>query len=194
MRPGGSKSKGGAFERRVCKALSRWLSEGKQEDLFWRSAMSGGRATVRFKKGKFDVARQVGDVSATGPEGAELTDRFVIECKFLRRGALGLDKLAFGKSYLLRTWEQLVSLARSVNRLPMLVVKENHRATIVCLPLGTTPTKVGPVHSHDMIWLWGKAKHYAPKHVVFEFGLPKSKSNLSSFAIYLFQDIFGREP
>ena len=171
MRPGGSKSKGGAFERRVCKALSRWLSEGKQEDLFWRSAMSGGRATVRFKKGKFDVARQVGDVSATGPEGAELTDKFVIECKFLRRGALGLDKLVFGNSRLLRIWKQLVSLAESVNRLPMLIVKENFRPALVCLPM-TPPTGLTPANQIT------RRLDVKPDHLV----------------VYLFQDVFGREP
>jgi len=46
MRKGGGKAKGASFERDICRRLSLWVSAGKQEDVFWRSAMSGGRSTV----------------------------------------------------------------------------------------------------------------------------------------------------
>ena len=49
MRKGGGKEKGSSFERLVCKRMSMWLSKGERDDLFWRSAMSGGRATVQLR-------------------------------------------------------------------------------------------------------------------------------------------------
>jgi hypothetical protein len=51
MRKGGGKQKGSQFERDVCRELSLWVSHGKQEDVYWRSAMSGGRSTVAALKG-----------------------------------------------------------------------------------------------------------------------------------------------
>src|SRR5215216_6431446 len=38
--------KGPQWEREVCRALSLWVTNGERVDVFWRSAMSGGRATV----------------------------------------------------------------------------------------------------------------------------------------------------
>ena len=50
-KPGYGKQKGGEYERTVCKKLSLWVSNGTRDDIFWRSAMSGGRATLQRKKG-----------------------------------------------------------------------------------------------------------------------------------------------
>lgn len=76
----GKSQKGGAFERQTCRDLSEWLSEGKRDDLLWRSSMSGGRATVRGRKGK-TTAGHYGDVAATCPQGEPLTRAFAIELK-----------------------------------------------------------------------------------------------------------------
>ncbi len=77
MRPGGGHSKGASFERQVCRDLSLWLTEGKHDDCFWRSAMSGGRATVRFKKGRTSRS-QAGDISPISGIGEKLTDLFLL--------------------------------------------------------------------------------------------------------------------
>lgn len=72
--------KGGKFEREVCKALSRWWTHGDRDDVFWRSASSGARATIRRKQNKVTFG-QYGDIQATDPIGQPLMDICTIECK-----------------------------------------------------------------------------------------------------------------
>lgn len=122
MKPGGGKAKGSAFERDICRRLSLWVSNGQHVDLFWRSAMSGGRATVQRKKGV--SIRQSGDITAVAPEGHALTDRFYIECKSYR--ALQIDRFIFlGQGTLGRFWKETAKQARQYGRKPMLIFKQN---------------------------------------------------------------------
>lgn len=72
--------KGSDFERDVCRRLSLWWSGGKDDDLFWRTAGSGARATSRGKKGK-GTTGHYGDVAATSHEGAPLLDLLTFELK-----------------------------------------------------------------------------------------------------------------
>jgi hypothetical protein len=81
VKKGGSKSKGNAFERECCKELSLWWSCGKEEDdIFYRSDSSGGRATVRSKNKKTTVG-QYGDVSLRKNIGQPLLSLCTIELK-----------------------------------------------------------------------------------------------------------------
>jgi hypothetical protein len=73
-------NKGSPFEREICKTLSKWWTEGERDDVFWRSQASGGRATIRKKKGA-TLQGQEGDVCSTDPISAPLTDLFTIELK-----------------------------------------------------------------------------------------------------------------
>jgi hypothetical protein len=70
--------KGSAFEREICKRLSLWFTDGDRDDIFWRTAGSGARATRRGKKTTFG---QYGDIQATDPIGQPLIDAFTIEVK-----------------------------------------------------------------------------------------------------------------
>lgn len=72
--------KGGAFEREIAKTLSRWWSNGESDAIFWRTANSGGRATVRGKVGKATKG-QDGDLCATDPIGQVFIDHFYLELK-----------------------------------------------------------------------------------------------------------------
>lgn len=72
--------KGSNFEREICVRLSEWWSLGKRDDLFWRTSQSGGRATVRHRKGK-QTHGQYGDITATHPKGNSLVKRVSIELK-----------------------------------------------------------------------------------------------------------------
>lgn len=128
MRAGGSKQKGASFEREICVALSSWISAGKRKDLFWRSAMSGGRATLANRKGE-KLASQGGDVSAIDPLGAPLTDRFCIEIKFYRDLDLAAFWLGFGT--LQRFWERASEDATNYGKEPMLIAKQNRYPTLV---------------------------------------------------------------
>lgn len=131
MKPGGGKAKGSSFERLVCKALSLWVSHGAREDLFWRSAMSGGRATVGRRKG-LDLAQHAGDISSTSPDGHKLTDIFFIECKFVKD--LGVANFVYRKPSTIRRFLEIADLQScSHNRETMLIAKENNGPIIVVL-------------------------------------------------------------
>lgn len=72
--------KGSNYEREICTALSMWWSDGKCDDIFWRTSGSGARATTRNKKGKKTFG-QCGDVQASNPSGQPLIDLCSIEIK-----------------------------------------------------------------------------------------------------------------
>src|SRR3954464_4941724 len=128
MRAGGGKSKGSSFERWVCKELSLWITDGKRTDCFWRSAMSGGRATVAHKKG-VDV-RQAGDICAVAPEGAEFCDRWFIECKHVKD--LNLDSFLIKKTGMLASfWKKCCQQAERHKRAPMLIARQNGWPTLL---------------------------------------------------------------
>ena len=130
MRKGGGKFKGASFEREVCTSLSLWMSVGKNEDLYWRSAMSGGRSTVASRKGK-RLAAQAGDISCIHASGSPLTDAFLIECKSYRDlNFVGLLKRT-GK--LAQFWLETRKQALHYKKLPMLIAKQNQQPIIVCL-------------------------------------------------------------
>jgi hypothetical protein len=130
MRNGGGKQKGGEFEREICKLLSLWVTGNKHKDVFWRSAMSGGRATVAHKRGDL-LDYQGGDISSIHPDGHKLTAYFCIECKFHRDLEFGL--LLFGRGKLARFWKEACSTANRHSRQPMLIAKQNRFETKVLL-------------------------------------------------------------
>ncbi len=134
MRAGGGKQKGASFERQICVALSQWVSNKKRKDLYWRSAMSGGRATLGFRKGEKHLS-QGGDISSIDPIGAGLTDKFFIEIKFLKN----LDLAAFwlGSGTLFRFWEIAQKEACKYNKEPMLIAKQNFYDTLVIVGAGS---------------------------------------------------------
>lgn len=78
----GGSQKGSKWEREFCKILSLWWTqcEKPRDDIFWRTASSGGRATQRSKK-KQQTFGQYGDVQATDPIGQPLIDLCSIELK-----------------------------------------------------------------------------------------------------------------
>lgn len=73
-------NKGGPFERLLATALSLWWSKGKRDDLAWRTAGSGARATVRGRKGK-RTAGHVGDLGATNDRMIPFFKLVTIEAK-----------------------------------------------------------------------------------------------------------------
>jgi len=143
MRPGGGKAKGAAYERYVCKRLSLWVSDGARDDLFWRSSMSGGRATIGLRAGKARGA-QAGDVSAVGrdPRAGAFIDTFYVECKHLRSveirdfvtgtkgGIVSIVTLAIEQAAEYR--RKAMVIARQ-NRFPDFVFVEDEGATILQL-------------------------------------------------------------
>lgn len=128
MRAGGGKGKGSSYEREICRRLSLWVTAGAATDVFWRSAMSGGRATVAHKKGQ--VVRQAGDITAVSPEGHSLCSRYYIECKHYK----DLDIQSFfltGKGLLAKFWKTTVREAKKHGRYPVLIVRQNRVPDLV---------------------------------------------------------------
>lgn len=72
--------KGQNFERELCNKLSLWWTGGNSDDVFWRTAGSGARATVRGKVGKRTRGHS-GDICSTDDCGKPLTDLVTIEIK-----------------------------------------------------------------------------------------------------------------
>ncbi len=130
MRKGGSKQKGGSFERKIAVELSKWISSGEREDLLWRSSMSGGRATVARKSGK-ELQTQAGDLSAIHPLAQSFISRFYPEIKHYKN--LQFDGIITGTGHLVRFWQSTVIEANSYKRSPILIAKQNQKPTIVCL-------------------------------------------------------------
>lgn len=119
------KAKGSSFERLICKQLSLWVSHGEREDVFWRSAMSGGRATVRGT-----AVRQAGDICAVAPEGHDFTKQFFVECKHVKK--LALDQFLIKNTGPLRQfWLKLLKQADRHSRCPMLIARQNGWPTLV---------------------------------------------------------------
>jgi hypothetical protein len=126
---GAGKRKGSGFERKICVALSRWVTKGKRRDCFWRSAMSGGRATVIGHQ----HIRQAGDICAVAPEGVPFIETFVVECKAYK----DIDLEAFivsNKGKISKWWKKVKSEATQQGRVPMLIAKQNLTPVLVFLP------------------------------------------------------------
>jgi hypothetical protein len=161
MRPGGGKQKGAEFERDVCKKLSLWVSHGKREDLFWRSAMSGGRATVGRKKGK-DHAKHAGDISATHPDGHALTDHWYVECKSV--ADLKVDSwLLKEEGDLAKFWRVAIEQAEAHKLRPMMIVKQNRGEVLLIVP---APNAAGSNHLNYAACL---ARLHKPKADIYLF-------------------------
>lgn len=77
---GRGSQKGSAFEREICRTLSLWWTHGKRDDVFWRTAGSGGRGTVRARKG-LKTEGMYGDIYAVGKTGRAFLKMFTVEIK-----------------------------------------------------------------------------------------------------------------
>lgn len=125
-----SKQKGSQFERLRCKDLSLWVSGGERDDVFWRSALSGGRATLALRKSNVGEHSQAGDISYVEGTGKILLSKFVIECKHYRD--LEVGNVLFGQTtgHFIKFWQELRTLATTVQRNPLLICKQNQRPII----------------------------------------------------------------
>jgi hypothetical protein len=125
-----SKQKGSAFEREVCRELSLWVSKGSQEDVFWRSATSGGRSTVAAKKG-LRLATQAGDISCIHQIGAPFIDKFLVECKnYADLNFVGL--LLKRKGHLAEFWSEVCTQADRYGKEPLLIAHQSRQPIIAC--------------------------------------------------------------
>lgn len=130
---GSGSAKGAEFERHVCKLLSKWVTAGARSDVFWRTSMSGGRATVARKKG--ESLRQAGDIASVAPEGHQLTDKLYFELKFYRNLEL-TNFFIRQKGTLANFWNKTVEEAWSYDKSPVLIVKQDRIPSLLIASLG----------------------------------------------------------
>lgn len=131
--------KGSSFEREICKKLSLWWTDGKDEDVFWRTAGSGARAKTRSKKNKTTFG-QYGDIQATNPIGQPLIDLCSIELKRGYSNSTFADLLDHPRESKEQTYEKFVAQAEEDSRNAkartwMLVTKRDRRLALVFMPL-----------------------------------------------------------
>lgn len=141
--------KGHPFERWFCKRLSLWWSGGASDDIFWRTAGSGARATSRRKGGK-RTANQEGDLCATDPSGLPLTDLITFELKRGYSARTLHDLLDFqeGKqgAQVINKWVEGVRAKAAECGRPFWAVvhRRDQREALVVLP-GGLADRLGPL-------------------------------------------------
>lgn len=141
MKGGAGKAKGSAFERAVCKQLSLYLSRGERDDLMWRSALSGGRATVRLRD-DIVTGNQAGDISAIAPGAFEFCDRYFVECKHYR--ALQIDRgFLCGTGSLIKFWRKAEFEASRYDKKPLLIARQNFLPTLLITGIQDQPFQNG---------------------------------------------------
>lgn len=132
MRVGGGKAKGSQFEREVCKRLSLWVTQGKEEDVYWRSAMSGGRSTRMHKSRHWKQgSHAAGDICAVGEAGHVFTDRFYVECKHYADLSILAFLLGKKEGLLYKFWITACREAEKHKKAPFLVAQQNRLPSMV---------------------------------------------------------------
>lgn len=128
-RPNNS-AKGARYERTMCVRLSLWVTNLLRQDVFWRSAMSGGRAT-RFRKAhKGDLAAHAGDIVCNRPEGMHFRDIFCADMKF--RNDFNIERVAYGHDgHITGDWVKLCEEAKNHKLIPILFCKRTRRGEFV---------------------------------------------------------------
>jgi hypothetical protein len=141
MKTGGGHSKGAAFERLCCKRLSLFVTKGQRDDVFWRSSMSGGRATLQLRQEIVNLA-QSGDMTAIARQGYDLCERCLFEFKFYRDLDIA-EALLKGTGLLAKFWRATVAAAQRYNKIPILIAKQNRLPAIILCPVDSAVFTTG---------------------------------------------------
>lgn len=144
-------NKGAVLEREICRKLGLWWTGGKRDDIFWRTAGSGARATNRKRTDK-NTFGQYGDIQATDPIGQPLLDLFSIEVKNgypFATASNVFDIMDNGRCYLL----EFIAQARRARRHSgtkwwMLIHKRDRRETVVSIPVEAWVCLFRPTDPH----------------------------------------------
>ena len=124
--------KGSAYEWRVARSLSKWLTNGEDDTQLVRSNMSGGNLRLRAPNaGRPEF--QVGDISPNGPQGEWFRQRFGLECK-----NYGLDPdwwhcITYENWVVEGWWKKISAECFPFNLQPLLVMLRDSRPEVVML-------------------------------------------------------------
>lgn len=141
--------KGSSFEREICKRLSKWWTYDSRDDVFWRSSMSGGRSTVRFRRG-LRTAGGDGDICALDPIGQPLLSLFTVELKRGRSHGDPGDLLDCSGSLachpFLATLDQAKTAADAAGTSWLLICKRDRRKIAAYFPTSCLTKNRGCLH------------------------------------------------
>ena len=114
-------SKGGEFEREICKYLSKWIQGTEKPYIFWRGRGSGAMFTLDENAGD-DFA---GDIYLIRPEGKFFADAFATECKNGYPKTSIDYHLKYNKSDGIKEfWAQCCEAAEKTKRYPLLIYRK----------------------------------------------------------------------
>lgn len=128
-------NKGSNFERKICVSLSKWWSDGESDSIFWRSAGSGARATMRHRKG-MNTENGEGDVVYSDASGKLFTDAFCIELKCGYGDWSLTDFLETNQkeTQFSKFWKQVnESASNTLGAKPMLIYKRDRKNVMVVI-------------------------------------------------------------
>lgn len=121
------KAKGSGFERDLARRLSLWINGAEKPYVFWRTAGSGGLATIMAEN-----ADMSGDLMAIRDEGRFLTNIFSIEAKCGYQDAEAFKHLKVNKSTEIEDfWKQCCRDAERSHKYPLLIFKKKGYPTII---------------------------------------------------------------
>lgn len=130
-------AKGANYEREICRKLSLWWTKGERDDCFWRSSMSGGRATIRSRQGK-ETSGHYGDIAATNKIGHKFMSYFTVEikCGYKKASCSNLFDVVTSKAGAKRTLMEWIKQAKTASKLAktlnwLLIHKPDRREPIV---------------------------------------------------------------
>lgn len=130
-----SKQKGASFERKSCVRLSHWVSRHTRDDVFWRSAMSGGRATLGSRRGRGQkMSAHAGDISAIAECGHFFLSLFQVECKFykdLKLETIIWGNIGFIKEIWAPTFRQCKTMDPIKPREPFIMARQNRKDELI---------------------------------------------------------------
>ena len=133
-------AKGSSWEREISTILSLWWSQGKRDDIFWRTSGSGARAKTRSKT-KQTTFGQYGDIQATDPIGQPLMDLCTIELKrgYTKSTFADLIETSTHASPKPCAYEKFIQQARTDAKNAgvltwILIVKRDRREALVLIP------------------------------------------------------------
>lgn len=144
--------KGSGFERDLCKQFSLWWTGDERDDVFWRTSGSGGRASVRGKRGVSTYTGH-GDMLAVDPIGEPLIRLCCFEFKRGYNAGLDLsaivdamysrldlsaivDTQRIRKNTISHFWEQAEDARKLSNaHYSVLITKRDYRQVLIHMPI-----------------------------------------------------------
>jgi len=143
------KQKGSKFDLGICRILTAWITGAPQPEILWRTATSGGRATMGRKVG-IDVGMH-GDIMSIDARSKWLTNNFFFECKSYSK--IDFSLILEGKGNVIAWWNKAVTQAAQAKKWPLMIFKQNNSQTYIAGYFDMPLFKEFPMTENDAIYI-----------------------------------------